>query len=61
MALVADANRPKRDRRNAIMLFNAIQQEGFTGCYSRVTEFVRNWRNCQPPVPSRHLYHYTLP
>ena len=34
MALVADANRPKRDRRNAIMLFNAIQQEGFTGCYS---------------------------
>jgi len=45
MALVADAHRPKRDRRNALMLFNEIRQEGFTGSYTRVTEFVRSWRN----------------
>ncbi len=45
MALVADAHRPKRDRRNALMLFNEIKQDGFNGCYSRVTQFVRNWRN----------------
>lgn len=44
MALVADAHRPKRDRRNALMLFNEIKQEGFTGSYTRVTEFVRHWR-----------------
>jgi len=45
MALVADAHRPKRDRRNALMLFNEIRQEGFTGSYTRVAEFVRSWRN----------------
>lgn len=44
MALVADAHRPKRDRRTALMLFNEIKQEGFTGSYTRVTAFVRNWR-----------------
>src|SRR5450830_909480 len=45
MALVADAHRPKRDRRNALMLFNEIKQDGFTGSYTRVTEFIRHWRN----------------
>jgi len=45
MALEADARRPKRDRRTALMLFKTIQQEGFTGSYSRVTQFVRLWRN----------------
>lgn len=45
MALVADAHRPKRDRRNALMLFNEIKQQGFTGSYTRVTEFIRHWRN----------------
>jgi transcriptional regulator with XRE-family HTH domain len=33
MALVADAHRPKRDRRNALMLFKEIKQDGFTGCF----------------------------
>ena len=45
MALAADAHRPKRDRRNALMLFNEIKQQGFTGSYTRVTEFIRHWRN----------------
>ena len=45
MALVTDAHRPKRDRRTARMLFKAIEQEGYAGSYSRVTAFVRNWRN----------------
>ncbi len=43
-ALKADAHRPKRDRRTAKLLFEAVQQQGFTGDYSRVTEFVRKWR-----------------
>ena len=43
-ALETDAHRPKRDRRSALKLFGEIQVAGFTGGYSRVTEFVRRWR-----------------
>ena len=43
-ALETDAHRPKRDRRSALKLFGEIQAAGFTGNYSRVTEFVRRWR-----------------
>ena len=43
-ALEVDAHRPKRDRRTALKLFGEIQATGFTGDYSRVTEFVRRWR-----------------
>ena len=45
LALEADAHRPKRDRRTALRLFQTIQKDGYTGCYSHVTAFVRNWRN----------------
>jgi len=45
LALQADAHRPKRDRRTAAMLFAAIQKDGYTGCYSIVTDFIRHWRN----------------
>ncbi len=47
LALKADAHRPKRDRRTALMLFNAIQKEGFAGCYSTVTRFLRNTRQAE--------------
>jgi transposase len=43
-ALEADARRPKRDRRTALKLFAEIQAAGFDGDYSRVTAFVRRWR-----------------
>lgn len=43
-ALDSDYALPKRDRRNARMLFDAIQRKGFTGSYCRVTELIRNWR-----------------
>jgi transposase len=42
--LEADSHRPKRDRRTALMLFDALQNQGFTGSYTRVSEFVRRWR-----------------
>lgn len=45
LALEADAHRPKRERRTALMLFAAIQQDGFTGGYPIVTDFIRDWRN----------------
>jgi transposase len=43
-ALEVDARRPKRERRTALKLFHEIQAQGFTGDYSRVTEYVRRWR-----------------
>jgi transposase len=43
-ALAADAHRPKRDRRTAKALFEAFRAQGYAGCYSRVTDFVRAWR-----------------
>jgi transposase len=43
-ALEVDARRPKRDRRTALKLFREIRTAGFDGDYSRVTEFVRRWR-----------------
>lgn len=42
-ALESDSISPKRDRRTALELFDEIQRLGFTGCYSRVTDFVRDW------------------
>ena len=44
LSLEADAHRPKRDRRTALMLFESLRKEDFKGSYSRVTAFVRNWR-----------------
>ena len=43
-ALKADSHRTKRDRRTALMLFETIKQQGFTGSYCRVSEFARAWR-----------------
>jgi transposase-like protein len=43
-ALTTDAHRPRRDRRTTLALFQALQAEGYAGCYSRVTDFVRAWR-----------------
>jgi transposase len=43
--LEADSRRPKRDRRTGLALFAKLQQEGFTGSYTRVTEYIRRWRD----------------
>ena len=43
-ALETDARRPKRDRRSALKLHAELKATGFPGDYSRVTEFVRCWR-----------------
>ena len=42
--LETDAHRPKRNRRTSLKLFGELKAAGFTGDYSRVTEFVRRWR-----------------
>jgi len=43
-ALSVDARRPKKERRTAWMLFQEIKAGGYDGCYSRVTDFIRTWR-----------------
>ena len=55
-ALKADSYRTKRDRRNARMLFEAIQEQGFTGSYTRVTEFVKQWRATGEGVTAKSAF-----
>ena len=43
-ALKADSYRPKRERRTALALYAAIKALGYEGGYSRVTDFIRAWR-----------------
>ena len=46
-ALRADAQRPKRERRTARALHAQLKAGGYTGGYSRVTDFIRAWRQSQ--------------
>lgn len=46
-ALQADARRPKRERRTALALFEQVKAAGYDGGYSRLTDFVRAWREGQ--------------
>ncbi len=55
-ALKADAHRPKRDRRTALILFREVQEQGFAGSYSRVTEFVRHWREQGDGVAAKSAF-----
>ena len=43
-ALKADARRPKHERRTAKALYAEIKATGYDGGYSRVTDFIRAWR-----------------
>lgn len=43
-ALEADAHRPKRERRTARALTAQIRQHGYAGGYTRVADFIREWR-----------------
>ena len=43
-ALKADARRAKRERRTALAVFAQIKAQSYDGCYSRVTDFIRQWR-----------------
>jgi transposase len=43
-ALEADAHRLKQNRRTGKALFAQIKSAGYSGSYSRVTDFIREWR-----------------
>ena len=51
LALKADALRTKQYRRTAKALFVEIKKQGYSGGYSRVTDFVREWRGVQGKAP----------
>ncbi len=46
-ALKADAHRPQRERRTAKALYVEIKHAGYDGGYSRVTDFIRTWRQSE--------------
>jgi transposase len=46
-ALKADPRRPKRERRTALALFKELKAKGYDGGYSRLTDFIRRWRDEQ--------------
>ena len=50
-ALKADAHRPKHNRRTAKALFTQIKADGYGGGYSRVTDFIRDWRGREGKAP----------
>jgi transposase len=43
-ALLADARRPKRERRTAKALHAQLAEAGYEGGYSRLTDYIRAWR-----------------
>jgi transposase len=43
-ALKADARRPKHERRTARVLHEELKAAGYDGGYSRLTDFIRAWR-----------------
>ena len=43
-ALKSDAHRPRHERRSARALLSLIQAQGYDGGYSRLTDFIRAWR-----------------
>ncbi len=51
LALKADAHRTKQNRRTAKALFVQIRADGYTGGYSRVTDFIRAWRDQEGKAP----------
>ena len=51
LALKVDAHRSKQNRRTVKALYAQIKTEGYSGCYSRVTDFVREWRVSEGKAP----------
>ncbi len=50
-ALQADAHRNKQDQRTGKALFTQIKTRGYAGSYSRVTDYIRQWRATEGKKP----------
>jgi transposase len=56
LALKADAHRPRHERRTARALHAQIRSAGYAGGYSRVTDFVRAWRQGEGQCVSTNAF-----
>jgi transposase len=56
LALRADAQRPRHERRSAKALWLELQAQGYDGAYSRLTDYLRAWRADQGKVSSSHAF-----
>ncbi len=54
--LQTDSHRAKRERRTILVLYKAIQAQGYPGSYARVCAFVRRWRAEVSQNPKRTAY-----
>ena len=52
-ALKTDSHRPKHARRTAKDLYRQAQAQGYRGGYSRVTDFIREWRQGEARDPTK--------
>ena len=55
-ALKADARRPRKERRTAKALFAEIKAAGYDGGYSRLTDFIRAWREGEGAASSAKAF-----
>ena len=55
-ALLADARRPKKERRTAKALHAQLVAQGYEGGYSRLTDYIREWRASQGGVAAGEAY-----
>ena len=51
LALKADSHRKKQNRRTGKALFVQIKADGYSGGYSGVTDFIREWRSSEGKTP----------
>lgn len=54
--LEADSHRPKQDRRTARALHAQLKVEGYAGGYTRLTDFIRQWRQDEGGVTNRSAF-----
>jgi hypothetical protein len=55
-ALSMDTRRAKKERRTAWMLFREVKANGYDGCYSRATDFIRVWRQGEGQAVSNSAF-----
>ena len=55
-ALLADARRPKKERRTAKALHAQLVAAGYEGGYTRLTDYIRQWRASQGGVATGDAY-----
>jgi len=55
-ALTADGHRPRSGRRTARALYAQIKAAGYAGGYTRVTDFIRAWRQSQGQATAKNAF-----